>query len=202
MVQQQVRVDDDPVLRTGAFRQQAAQPVAAGVRQVLRPQQEVAEGQPGRDAILLHQCKDLSGVIPAKAGASPAPDAVGRCAIQGGDAAPIVKILPVLPEQRQKHPVKIVKFKQARQMIAGGGCGHGETAPPLCGYPYCTTPPGKRQENSPRRESAGGCVTNRICPESSYSWSCSSWPGVSSSTWAASSCRASTPVACSSDCSS
>ena len=202
MVQQQVRVDDDPVLRTGAFRQQAAQPVAAGVRQVLRPQQGVAEGQPGGDAVFPGQGQHLPGVPVPGPHPAAAPDAVRRCAIQGGDAAPIVKILPVLPEQRQKHPVKIVKFKQARQMIAGGGCGHGETAPPLCGYPYCTTPPGKRQENSPRRESAGGCVTNRICPESSYSWSCSSWPGVSSSTWAASSCRASTPVACSSDCSS
>ena len=152
MVQQQVRVDDDSVLRAGAFRQQAAQPVAAGVRQVLRPQQGVAEGQPGGDAVFPGQGQHLPGVPVPGPHPAAAPDAVRRCAIQGGDAAPIVKILPVLPEQRQKHPVKIVKFKQARQMIAGGGCGHGETAPPLCGYPYCTTPPGKRQENSPRRE--------------------------------------------------
>ena len=207
MVQQQVRVDDDSVLRAGAFRQQAAQPVAAGVRQVLRPQQGVAEGQPGGDAVFPDQGQHLPGVPVPGPHPAAAPDAVRRCAIQGGDAAPFVKIFPVLPEQRQKHPVKIVKFKQARQMIADGGCGHGETAPPLCGYPYCTTPPGKRQENSPRRIPAGGCVTNRICPESSYSWSWSSWgwsswPGVSSSTWAASACRASTPAACSSDCSS
>lgn len=37
----------------------------------------------------------------------------------GADAAPVVKIFPVLPEQGQKQPVELVKLKQPRQMENG-----------------------------------------------------------------------------------
>ena len=119
VLQQQVRVDDDSVLRAGAFRQQAAQPVAAGVRQVLRPQQGVAEGQPGGDAVFPGQGQHLPGVPVPGPHPAASPDAVRRCAIQGGDAAPIVKILPVRTIKRQKRRIQVIKFKQTGQMKQG-----------------------------------------------------------------------------------
>lgn len=53
----------------------------------------------------------------AKACTAPAPDAVCRGSVDGTDLAPVVEIRAVLPEQRQKHTVQLIKFKQAGQVI-------------------------------------------------------------------------------------
>ena len=59
----------------------AAESVAAGVGQVLRPQEGVAEGQPRRDAVVPQQVQHLLRIAVPRADASPAPEAVRRCAV-------------------------------------------------------------------------------------------------------------------------
>ncbi len=110
-------MDDDAVLRAAAFCQQPAKRVAALVRQMLLPQQRVAECQPGRDAVFPQQGHHRLGITLPAGKASPAPEAVFRGTVDGTDLAPIVKILPVCPEQRQEPAVQLVKLKQPREMI-------------------------------------------------------------------------------------
>ena len=52
---QQVGADDDPVLRDARRFELCAEGVALPVGKVLRPEQRIAEGQPGRDAVFPHQ---------------------------------------------------------------------------------------------------------------------------------------------------
>ena len=117
VVQQQVRMDDDTILHTVFFFKQRTEGIAFPVCKVLFPEQRIAEGEPGRYAIFLHQCKHPVRLCIAKASAAPAPDAVGRCTVDRTDLAPVVKIFPVFTEQRQKHTVQFIKFKQSRKMI-------------------------------------------------------------------------------------
>ena len=115
MLCQQVGMDNDSVF--SARFEQAAQRIAARVGQVLRPQQGIAERQAGGDTVVPQQGKRVARVAVAAADASAAPEAALRRAVDRTDAAPVIKILPVLKKQRQKQAVERIKFKQARQMI-------------------------------------------------------------------------------------
>ena len=122
IVRQQVRMDDHAVWHTAAFCKLVTQGVALRVGKVLSPQQGVTEGQPPGDAVFPQQRQHLARSCPAAGNASPAPDAARRSAVDRADGAPIVKIFPVLPVQRQKAAVQLVKLEQAGQMITGS-CG-------------------------------------------------------------------------------
>ena len=106
-------MDDDAVWHTAAFCKLLAQGVALLVGKVLSPQQGVTEGQPPGDAVFPQQRQHLVRRCPAAGDASPAPDAACRSAVDGANGAPIVKIFPVLPVQRQKAAVQLVKLEQA-----------------------------------------------------------------------------------------
>ena len=122
IVRQQVRMDDHTVWHTAAFCKLFTQGVALRVSKVLSPQQGVTEGQPPGDAVFPQQRQHLARRCSAAGDASPAPDTARRCAVDRADGAPIVKIFPVLPVQRQKAAVQLVKLEQAGQMITGS-CG-------------------------------------------------------------------------------
>ena len=79
--------------------------------EMLGAQKAVAERQPGRDAKVLHQRQYLLRARSAGTDAPAAPDAAFRCAVDGSNLAPIVKISPVRPVKRQKCAVELVKFK-------------------------------------------------------------------------------------------
>ena len=155
IVQQQIRVDDYAVLRAVLGVEQGAEPVAAPVRKMLRFQQGIAEGQPGRDAVFPGQGQCLLGRAVAEAHSAPAPDAVRRGAIDGADAAPVVKIFRVLPEKRQKDPVKIQKFKQPGKMKIGNvllGCPHRANTPSSVNFPIIA---GRTHRIPPKAEPGG-----------------------------------------------
>ena len=122
IVRQQVGVDDYAIWHTASFGKLLTQGVALRVGKVLGPQQGVTEGQPPGDAVFPQQRQHLARSCPAAGDASPAPDTARRCAVDGADGAPVVKIFPVLPVQRQKAAVQLVKLEQAGQMITGS-CG-------------------------------------------------------------------------------
>lgn len=105
IVQQKLRMENDAVPGTLAFRQQTAEPVAPGIVQVLRPEQRIAEGQPGGDSILPQQSQHIVWVLGSGSYPASAPNVVRRSTIDGADVTPIVKILPVLTEQRQKSGI-------------------------------------------------------------------------------------------------
>ena len=109
-------MDDDAVWHTAAFCKLVTQGVALRVGKVLSPQQGVAEGQPRRDAVFPRQGKDFFGVMLPEASPSPAPDAVGRCAVDGADVSPVINVFSVRPEQRQELPVQLVELKQPGQV--------------------------------------------------------------------------------------
>ena len=113
-------MDDHAVLRAPALREQAAQGIAFRVGEMLPAQQRIAEGQPGRNAVFPRQGQHLPRVMVARAHAAAAPEAVLRRTVQRADGAPVVEVLPVGAEQRQKHPVQLVKLKQAGKMIVSG----------------------------------------------------------------------------------
>ena len=54
---------------------------------------------------------DFPRLCIAEAYAPTAPNAVARRSVNGSDFAPVVKIFPVLAEQRQKRLVQVIKFK-------------------------------------------------------------------------------------------
>ena len=71
-----------------------------------KPQQaEVIAVGPGGYAVFLHQCQNFSGAIVSKPDAPSAPDAVRRCTVDGANITPVVEILPVFPEKRQKGAI-------------------------------------------------------------------------------------------------
>lgn len=86
---------------------------------MLFPQQGIAEGEPGGNAVFF--CKSqgfLRSVFP-KAHPAPAPKAVRRGSVDGADIAPVVKVFPVLPVQRKEDPVQVQKFKEPGKMVMG-----------------------------------------------------------------------------------
>ena len=112
VVQQLLRVDDVAALYRVFLLKQGAEGVALFIRKMLLPEERVAEGQPRRDAVFPRQGKDFFGVMLPEASPSPAPDAVGRRAVDGADVAPVIKVFSVRPEQRQELPVQLVELKQ------------------------------------------------------------------------------------------
>ena len=84
---------------------------------MLRPQQGIAERQAGGDTVVPQQGKRVARVAVAAADAPAAPEAALRRAVDRANAAPVIKILPVLKKQRQKQAVERIKFKQPGQMI-------------------------------------------------------------------------------------
>ena len=119
IVRQQIRMDDHAVWHTACLGKLLTQGIALRVGKVLSPQQGVAEGQPSGDAVFPQQRQHLARSCPAAGDASPAPDAARRGTVDRADGAPVVKIFPVLPVQRQKAAVQLVKLEQAGQMITG-----------------------------------------------------------------------------------
>ena len=88
---------NDAVRHVAVLGQQAAEPVAPCVGQVLRPQQRVAESQPGRNTVFLHQRQNLPRPLLPKSGPAAAPKAVRRSAVDGTYLTPVVEPVPVLP---------------------------------------------------------------------------------------------------------
>ncbi len=117
VVHQQFRMNDDAVLHAAALFKPGTEGVAFPVGKVLFPKERIAEGQSGGDAILLHQGKDFFCVVLPEACPSSAPDAVRRGAVDGAYLAPVVKIFPMLPEERQEHTVQLIELEQPRQVI-------------------------------------------------------------------------------------
>ena len=113
--QQQIGMDNDAI--PALLVKQGAEAIALFIRKVLLPEQGVAESQSGGYAVFPRQCQNFSGVIVSKPDATPAPDAVRRCAVDGADITPVVEILPVFPEKGQKDAVKLIKLEQAGKMI-------------------------------------------------------------------------------------
>ena len=109
-------MDDHAVLRPAGFREQAAERIAGWIGQMGLRQKGIAERQPGGKTVFLCQRQNRARVLLAAAHASAAPNAALRRAINRGDLAPIIKIFPVRPVERQKDAVKLIKFKQAGQM--------------------------------------------------------------------------------------
>ena len=135
MVQQQVRVDDDAALHLVFSLKQGAESVALFIRKMFLPEERVAEGQPRRDAVFPRQGKDFFGVMLPEASPSPAPDAVGRCAIDGADVAPVIKVFSVRPKQRQELPVQLVELERSGQMVIGFFLFHGVSTFPQEFFP-------------------------------------------------------------------
>lgn len=94
VIHQQVGMDNDSVF--SARFEQAAQRIAARVGQVLRPQQGIAERQAGGDTVVPQQGQRVARAAVAAADASAAPEAALRRAVDRANAAPVIKILPVL----------------------------------------------------------------------------------------------------------
>ena len=111
VLQQQIGMDNDAI--PSCFIEQGAEAVALFVRKMFLPKQGIAEGQPGGNAVFLHQRQHFLWVIVSKPDATSAPDAVRRCAVNGADVAPIVEILLVLPEKGQKGTVELIELEQA-----------------------------------------------------------------------------------------
>ena len=109
----------DAVFRFPALLKHGAESVAFPVRKMLLPQQGVAEGQAGGDAVCLRQRQDLPGVLLTGPHPAAAPDAVRRSAVDGADTAPVVKVVPVLIKEGQKQLVEVIKLKQAGEMVMG-----------------------------------------------------------------------------------
>ena len=109
-------MDDHTIFRI-ALLEQCAERIALFVRQVLLPQQRIAERQTGGNAVLLRQRQHLARIVIAEASAAAAPQAVARRAIDRADRAPIVEPVPVRAVQRQKRTVQLVKLKQAGKMV-------------------------------------------------------------------------------------
>ena len=119
IVQQQLGMDNHAVLGPVVFLQQPAERVAPCVGKVLLAQQGVAEGQPGRNAVVPRQSKGRLRIAAFRPDATAAPDAVRRSAIEGADFAPVVEVFPMFAVQRQKGAVQVVKRKQAGKMVVG-----------------------------------------------------------------------------------
>ena len=122
-------MDDHSVLRR--LGKQAAKRIAPWVGKMLLAEQGVAEGQPCGDPVFPHQRQNLPGSLCAAADAPSAPDTVRRRAVDGANVTPVIKIFPVRTEQRQKHTVQLMEFKQTGQVIVRGGLfcfAHGKTS--------------------------------------------------------------------------
>ena len=117
IVEQQLRMDDDAVSRRFALIEKRAETGALVIREMLLPQEGIAEREPRRNAVFAQQREHLARIIVPVPGASAVPEAVRRRAVDRADVAPVVKPFPVLIKQRQKHTVKFVKLKKSRQMV-------------------------------------------------------------------------------------
>ena len=113
-------MDDDAVGNATALRQQTAQGVASFIRQMLRSQPGIAEGQASGDAVLPRQGQYLTGGVATASDTAAAPETVLRRAVQRADIAPVVEIFPVGAVQGEKHPVQLVALEQAGEMIVCG----------------------------------------------------------------------------------
>ena len=109
--QQQLRTHDHSVRDRSVSLKQLAQSVAFPVGEMFHAQQRIAEGEACGNRILPRQFRHVLRPVLSEADAAPAPEAVCRRAIEGTDLAPLVKILPVFPKQRQKHPVQLIELK-------------------------------------------------------------------------------------------
>ena len=115
VLQQQIGMDNDAI--PSRLIELCTKAVAGFVRKALLPKQGIAEGQPGGYAVFSRQCQNFSRIIVSKPHTTPAPDAVRRCAVDGADVAPVIEVLPVFPEKRQKDTVEIIELKQTGQMV-------------------------------------------------------------------------------------
>lgn len=84
---------------------------------MLRPQQGIAERQASGDTVVPQQGKRVARSQSPQLTRPPPQRQPSRRAVDRANAAPVIKILPVLKKQRQKQAVERIKFKQARQMI-------------------------------------------------------------------------------------
>ena len=108
---------DDHAVDAGAlFLKQPAEPAAFIIRQVLRLQQGIAEGQPGGNAVFPEQGKHFLSGRAAFLQPAAGPQGIRRRSVNGADARPRVKEIPVLRKDPEKHLIEIEKLKQARQM--------------------------------------------------------------------------------------
>ena len=97
--------------------EQGAQIVAFLVSKMFFAKQGIAEGQTRRNAVFLHERGNGLGVCIAKSDAATTPQTITGRTVDGADFTPIVKVFPMLAEQRQERLVKVVKFKQSGKMV-------------------------------------------------------------------------------------
>ena len=114
--QQQVRTEDHTVSGGCVPFEQCAQGVAFPVREMLLPEQGIAEGQARGNAVFPHHRRCLFRLRVPEPDAAAAPEAVRRSAVNGADFAPVIKLFPVGAEQREERPVQPLELKQTRKM--------------------------------------------------------------------------------------
>ena len=110
-------MDDDAVSRLSLRVKERAQPVTISVRKVPGAQKGITEGQARGDTVFAHEREHLFGFVLSKADAPAAPYAVSGRAVYRADIAEVVEILPVLPKQREKNAVQLIKLKQTGEMV-------------------------------------------------------------------------------------
>lgn len=98
-------MDNDAVGNTLTFLKEGTERVTLFVEKVFLCKQGIAEGEPGRNAVFLHQSQHFFRIAVPESGASATPEAVCRGAIDRADFAPVVKVFPMFPVQGEKYLV-------------------------------------------------------------------------------------------------
>lgn len=98
-------MDNDTVWNAFAFLKQDTEVVTLFVRKVFLCEQGIAEGEPGRNAVFLHQHQHFFRITVPESGAPATPETVRRGTIDRADFAPVVKVFPMFPVQGEKYLV-------------------------------------------------------------------------------------------------
>ena len=120
VIEQQIRMEDHAVSGPLALLEAPAERIASPVGKMLFAQKGIAECQPGGDPVLPHQRQNRLRIAISGSDPAAAPDAVRWSAVDRADIAPIIEVLSVPAEQRQKHAIQIVELKQSGKVVIGG----------------------------------------------------------------------------------
>ena len=110
-------MNDDAARSRSVFLKEGAQIITFLVRKMLFPEKRIAEGQTRRNAVFLGECGNGLGLRIAKSDAATTPQAIAGRTVNGADFTPLVKVFPMLAEQRQERLVKVVKFEQSGKVV-------------------------------------------------------------------------------------
>ena len=98
-------MDNDAVGNALVFLKQGTEGVTFFVRKVFLCEQGIAEGEPGRNAVFLHQHQHFFRITVPESGTPATPETVRRGTIDRADFAPVVKVFPMFPVQGEKYLV-------------------------------------------------------------------------------------------------